>query len=287
MPSYSPVSSVLRGLEVLRQVSLAGTASVKDLHEATGIDKATVVRMLETLIHAGYVRADEGAGGYRATGRTLELSSGYDLAAAAAELAAPVLARFRAEVGWPSDLALRDGEAMILAGTSRGSGPLAFRRRPGFRAPMLETSIGRAYLAWCPEEERASLLEALTRGGPGSESGAETPPDPAAVAALIETTRARGFAVMAESYSRAAYGGTVWAMAVPVEGARLYGALNMMMLHSAVSLEQAQESYLPGLRAAAREIAEAFDAGGLMGAAGSAAGRIAPVERPGREIADG
>ncbi|QIE55038.1 helix-turn-helix domain-containing protein [Pikeienuella piscinae] len=258
MPSYKPVNALLRGLEVLRCVSRMGLATVRALHEETGVDKATIVRMLETLIHAGYVRRDKDEGGYRVAGLVLELSLGFDRLRVAADLAAPVLARFRAEIGWPSDFALRDGDAMIVAETSREPGPMFLNRRPGFRAPILPTSIGRAYLASCPAEERAEIvarLRARPEGGPSD----------AAIAALLRQVRRAGCAEMDEAYSQAEYAGLTSALAVPVMGGngRAHGALNVMYLRNAMSADRARRELPPRLRAAASELAAAFRDGGL------------------------
>lgn len=258
MSSYKPVAALLRGLEVLRLVNSMGLATIRALHEATGADKATIVRMLETLIHAGYVRRDEAAGGYRAAGRVLELSLGYDRLAVAADLAAPVLARFRAEIGWPSDFALRDGDAMILAETSREPGPMFLNRHPGFRAPIMPTSLGRAYLAHCAEVERAeiaALLRARAEGGPSD----------AEIAAIVVAVRKAGCAAMDETYSGAEYAGVTSALAVPVldgEG-RIHGALNVMYLRRAMDPARARRDLLPRLKAAADALSAAFRAGGF------------------------
>lgn len=258
MSSYKPVAALLRGLEVLRCVNRMGLATVRALHEATGADKATIVRMLETLIHAGYVRRDEAAGGYRATGRVLELSLGFDRLRVAADLAAPVLARFRAEIGWPSDFALRDGDAMIVAETSREPGPMFLNRRPGFRAPILPTSIGRAYLASCPAEERAEII-ALLRARP------EGGPSDADLAALLTQVRRAGCAEMDEAYSQAEYSGVTSALAVPVmdEDGRAHGALNVMYLRKAMGADRARRDMPPRLRTAATELAAVFREGGF------------------------
>ncbi|MGH1552922.1 hypothetical protein ACRAWF_15525, partial [Streptomyces sp. L7] len=59
----------------------------------------------------------------------------------------------------------------------------------GFKVNMLRSASGRAYLAYCPPEERATVLRRLRdRGGPG-EQLAE---DPNAIRQLVETTRHRG-----------------------------------------------------------------------------------------------
>lgn len=255
MPSYTPVAAVLRGLEILRLVSHLKVASVSQLHQETGFDKATIIRMLETLIHAGYVSRDSATGGYRITGRTLRLSAGFDMLEKAADLADPILSRFRAKVGWPSDFALRDGDAMIVAGTTRDPGPLAFNRQPGFRAPFLQTSIGRAYLAYCDKDERNAILK-LVRTGKS--------PSAAEIDRMLEDVRKDGFATMDDEYSAREYNNTMWAIAVPVmDDQRVYGAINMMLLRQAVSREQARTQYLPSLKEVADEVARAFHAGGL------------------------
>lgn len=257
MPSYKPVTAVLRGLEILRLVNRFEPATVKLLHRESGFDKATIVRMLQTLIHAGYV-AQDGDAGYRVTGRVLQLSAGFDRLETAAELAGPVLARFRAEVGWPSDIALCDDDAMIVAGTSREPGPLSFNRKPGFRAPMLETSIGRAYLAHCPEAERERILAEV------GAAGREKLPSRANIDRLLVQVRSDGFAVMDDAYSEREYNGMLWAMAVPVlDGERVHGAINMIMLRQAVTLAKARREYLPSLKAAAEDVAVAFREGGM------------------------
>src|SRR4051812_25786276 len=53
--SYRPVESAQRVLRVLRALNALRSASVAELHAATGLSKPTVVRMLETLICEGYV----------------------------------------------------------------------------------------------------------------------------------------------------------------------------------------------------------------------------------------
>lgn len=256
MPSYTPVAAVLRGLEVLRIVNRSHPATVKVIHSETGIDKATIVRMLETLIHAGYVSHDAAAGVYRVTGRVLQLSSGFSHHDKAAEVCAPILASLRRAIGWPSDFAIRDADAMIVVQTSRTDGPMFFNRRPGFRAPILTTSIGRAYLAFCPEEERDDVLALLRMSTVASAGQPAVPHD---IGERLEAVRAAGYATMDSSYSQSQYDGAITALAVPVRAReRMFGALNIMLLREAISLDAARERYLTPLQEAANAISGAF-----------------------------
>ncbi|CAH2404606.1 IclR family transcriptional regulator domain-containing protein [Mesorhizobium escarrei] len=252
MASYKPVEAVLRGLEVLRVVNRSGPATVRAIHQETGLDKSTIIRMLETLIHAGYVTVASNGGGYGVTGRVLQLSTGFVRYDKAAEICAPILSNFRQNYGWPSDFAIRDDDAMIVVRTSRETGPFNFNRNPGFRAPIMLTSIGKAYLAFCDDVEANEILDRLAETVPHL-------PSRARIERAMAKVRAAGYAVMDDGYSQREYKGTIWAMAVPVQDhARLYGALNMMFLKQTVSPDIATERYLAPLQAAAAEMAEAL-----------------------------
>lgn len=257
MPSFKPVVAVLRGLDVLRAVNETPEATVGAIHAATGLDKATIVRMLETLEHGGYVVRSGKRGAYVPAGRTLQLSQGYDVHQRLQAAAEPILAAFRRSVGWPSDLAICDRDEMIVVQTSREQGPLHLNRRPGYRAPVVVTSVGRAYLAFCSEKARQAIL-ARVAAKPGAE-----PLDLPRIEANLAEVRARGFAVMDDSYSAKEYDSLVWAMAVPVmDGAQACAALNIMMLRSAVSFDTAVEQLLEPLKETSARLAEAIRAQG-------------------------
>jgi IclR family mhp operon transcriptional activator len=117
--------------------------------------------MLETLEHEGYVMRCEEPTVYVPTGRSLLLSQGYDKYLWIGRVAEPLLNEFRKKIQWPSDIAVIDDDAMIVAHTTRQPGSLLFSRPPGFRFPLLGTSMGRAYLAFCGDSERERLVSRL------------------------------------------------------------------------------------------------------------------------------
>ncbi|WP_043339251.1 helix-turn-helix domain-containing protein [Belnapia moabensis] len=255
MPSYEPVVALLRGMEVLRTVNRLSQASVSDIHRLTGLNQPTIVRMLETLIHAGYVMRDPRMPVYLPTGRTLELSAGYMLHREVGIAATPVMTRLRAKVGWPSDVAVFDGDAMVVAHTSRGEGRFMFERRTGFRAPVLATSLGRAFLAFCarPERERALLLAARS-----PEPWNALARDPTAADAAFTAIRAAGYAAMDDAYAAREYGGLASAVAVPVLiGGVAAASLNLMYLRDAIERGTVVERLLPVLQEAAAELGTA------------------------------
>src|SRR3546814_21063315 len=99
MPSFKPVVALTRGLEWRGAVTGDRPATVGSLHKATGLDKATVVRMLETLEHAGYIMRDGERAAYAPTGRSPLLSQGYDRHLWVGSVAEPILQEVREQVG--------------------------------------------------------------------------------------------------------------------------------------------------------------------------------------------
>jgi IclR family transcriptional regulator, mhp operon transcriptional activator len=251
VPSYEPVTAVLRGLTVLQTVSSLGACTVNDIHAKMGISRATIVRMLETLIFAGYVYRPA-PGSYALTARTLALSAGYREASAIAYHAPLVLAALQEAVGWPSDVAVSQGVEMVTVATSPISGRLALNQPAGFRFGMLSTSMGLAYLAFAPENERVIALQALSSG---TEPWSELARDPNLAAETFEAIRKRGYATIDRRASLAAYGGSLQTIGVPVMvDGKPVAAMNVIFLSEAVSLLVAVKKFLPHLRAAAERL---------------------------------
>lgn len=252
--SYKPVTAALRVLDVLAAVSSApGKATVGEVHRLTGLDKATIVRMLTTLNHAGYIVRDTDELGYRTTGKTLQLSAGYDRHKTVSAIISEDLHAFRLTIGWPSDVALFDRDAMIVVDTSRQAEPMQFYRDAGYRAPMLQTSLGLSYLAFCPEAERKCFLEWAAEN-PAPQFALARRPE--LLARRLDEVRQQGYATMDESYSRENYDSQFFSLGVPLmKGTAIFGAINVMYLRSAMTPDDAREKVLAPLQQVATQIA--------------------------------
>jgi IclR family transcriptional regulator, mhp operon transcriptional activator len=254
MPSFKPVTALERGLLVLNIVSRRKRAKVPDIHAETGLDKATIIRMLETLVHVGYVARNESDGAYVPTGRTADLSSGLSVHERVADLAGPTISELHRGVGWPCDLAVLDDDAMFLVYSTNERGALRFQRSTGFRAPLLMTSLGRAYIANCEEDEQDRLIARIAKI-----PGADTAPArrPAKLRAQLNKLRSQGFALSDKQYDERQNFPTLWGFAVPVSDRdTVYGSMGMIMLRSTVSQREAVQKYLRPMQKAAAEIAE-------------------------------
>ncbi|NLH80238.1 MAG: DNA-binding transcriptional regulator [Phyllobacteriaceae bacterium] len=248
---YKQVQGLSRGLSVLRALNAAagGWASIRELGAATGLHRTTVRRLLETLMREGLVRRSTSDDSWRLTIEVRGLSEGFSDDEWISQIATPVLGDLLREVVWPSDLTTLDGDAMIIRETTHRFSPLSFHRdMVRVRMPLLSTAAGRAYLAFCPEEEREGLLARL--------AAAPNPPpflaDRRVVDRLLDATRERGIASNVGEWSSER---KITAIALPIfHRDKVAGCVNIVMLRKAIALETAIEKYAGPLRRAVAAI---------------------------------
>jgi len=157
--SYPPVEAACRVLDVLRKVNELRIATVNGIHDATGIPRSTVVRMLETLMALGYVARDNMCGGYRVTHHVQDLSAGYDCVSRVIEIARPFAIDLTRRINWPIGLGVPDGDAIAIQFWTGTISPWAHTNTVlGLRPDFYHSAMGRAYMAFCGEEERERRL---------------------------------------------------------------------------------------------------------------------------------
>ncbi|MBO0868297.1 MAG: helix-turn-helix domain-containing protein [Micromonosporaceae bacterium] len=263
-----PVESLARGLRVLRALQEMRAASLHDLHLATGLPKSTLTRILYTCHQQGVVwqRMADGAflPSYQAGPRRVGLGAApADDADLLAEVASPVLAKLGATVRWPSVLSVPRLEYMEVVETNTRRAyfdELPDRPAVNFRANMLRSASGRAYLSFCPEQERRAVLLRL-REHPIR--GHELAYDPRAVAEFVAATQRRGYAVRAADFggdyarprSEVDDGRESIAMPIVVAG-QVLGCVNITWRRAAATVRQMAARHAADLRGAATAIAE-------------------------------
>lgn len=250
---YKMVQGLSRGLAVLKALNQAegGWATIRELAEATGLHRTTVRRLLETLQKEGILRRSASDDSYRLTPDVRALSDGFREEEWISEAASPVLGELLLKVVWPSDFATLDGLSMRVRETTHRFSPLSFHKvTVRRRLPLATTAAGRAYLAFCDEEERNDLIAQLGAqpGSPFSGAG----PGRDALMTLLAQHREAGHAYNNGEWQTEQ---KILALAVPVfHAGKVAGCINIVMLRSAITLTEARKKYLAPLHAAARKI---------------------------------
>lgn len=245
---YHRVRGLEKGLAVLRAMNRLGEASAASVAGTTGLPRPTAHRLLETLLATGYVARGRVRGTYRLTPMVWSLTEGYRDDDWITDIADPVLRALGEEVVWPTDIATYDNGMMVVRTSTHHQSPLSLRRAiMGFRFPMLASSLGLAYLAFCPPTERAAILALLARSEGADGDRLRGRPS---AARLLEETRKRGYGVRRGNAKV-----RTSSIAVPImEGPRVLASLGLVWIDTAMSVEAAAERYLPLLSRAARRI---------------------------------
>ncbi|WP_028311804.1 DNA-binding transcriptional regulator [Derxia gummosa] len=251
---YATVRGLVRGLDLLRALNTfeGGRCTLADLVRETGLHRTTVRRLLETLIAENYVRRSESDGRYALALRVRSLSEGFTDDDWISGVAAPALAELLSAVLWPSDVCTPQGGRMVIRESTHRFSRLSFHRAMvGQSMPMLTTAAGRAYLAHCPEDMLASLLDFMAEQ---DDSQARLARDRRYVARLLELTRERGYAANDAEWDEQR---KIGAIALPVRhGGQVLGAVNVVFLARAFDTAEAARRFLPALAKAAARIEE-------------------------------
>jgi len=178
-----------RGLEVLRCFTAAHPVlGNKEISERTGLPKPTVSRLTYTLTTLGYLRHLPRAGKYEIGSAVLSL--GYPLLAnikvrQIARLEMKALAEYAR--GWVS-IGMRERLNMVYIETMRSKEVLDSKPDIGQTFPIVQSAMGRAFLAALPAAEREAIINQVKVKTPESWAN-----HGGKLQASFEDFRARGF----------------------------------------------------------------------------------------------
>ena len=155
--TYRPIGSLERGLAVLEKIGEHGT-SPAELSAATGINRATVYRILYTLETLGYLTISPTDHRYRLSRRVRLLSDGYTESAWITQIGIPALGRLFRRVNWPGNLATFNGDGMLVRESTHRFSPLMTHRNMVGRVIPLTSAIGQAFVAYSSAEAAEALI---------------------------------------------------------------------------------------------------------------------------------
>jgi IclR family transcriptional regulator, mhp operon transcriptional activator len=247
---WAPMRAALRTLTVLTALNVRNGATVAELADATRISRPALYRILETLREAGYISVDIARRHYCLTMRVRSLAEGFSDEDWVTQIARPALAKLQRRVIWPTDLGTFGNNGMWIRETTRTLSPLTIDRSvAGTRASLLGTAAGRAFLAFCREEEREQIVRNLQFS---PEPGNELAMERRRLNTLLADVKTRGY-----GYRYGEPPTDSGAIAVPIMyGDRVFGCVNMTFMSEALTPETAAAQHLTALRETADRIAK-------------------------------
>ena len=245
-PGDAYVQSFARGLQVIRSFSAsAPRQTLTEVAVRTGLTRAGARRILLTLQTLGYVESDGKL--FALTPRILDLGFAYLSSMPIWNVAEPVMEALVEKVKESCSAGVLEGPDIMYVLRVSTRKIMRNTLGVGSRLPAYCTSLGRMLLAGLPDDEvlrllRASALEARTR---------HTITDIDALLAKVQQARRQGWCLINQELEE----GLVSIAAPIVDGAgRTIAALNISGQVNRTPPRQMQETMLPALRDAAREV---------------------------------
>ncbi|HXJ93242.1 MAG TPA: IclR family transcriptional regulator [Terriglobia bacterium] len=152
------LSKVLKIFDLLQSHPFG--LDLKTISAEAGINKSTAYRFLAHLEREGYLMRDD-AGSYMLGMKLLQLGARGNHRTMLEQAAAPVLRDLWKATEETINLGVLDGRQVLY--TAVLESPHAFRlvSKIGMRRPLYSTALGKALLAFAPDEEKAHLLSSL------------------------------------------------------------------------------------------------------------------------------
>ena len=248
------LQSLERGLAVLQVFSREhARLSLSDVARLTGLTRATARRILLTLVHLGFVRADGRT--FALTPRVLSLGFGYLSSLNLWEIAEPLMRQLVDETDESCSAATLDLPDIVYVARVPARRIMTIALAVGSRLPAHATSMGKVLLADLPEHELAAYLAS----GPFAALTHATITEPDALRAELARVRARGWSLVDEELEMG-----LRSVAAPIRGAdgRAVAALNLVAAVPRAGLDVLREKYVPLLLRTAEQISQAFTQSG-------------------------
>lgn len=260
------IRSLARGLEVLQLLQTSGALTLAELHRLSGVPKASLLRILKTLMEQGAVWQRMADNAYVPSYSLSELAGRLDREHELVEAASPILETLSEQIKWPSVLAVPRLTHMEVIETNASRamidnvplGPI------GFQVNMLRSASGRAYIAACEDPVRKATLDRLRKSPRAGDRWAQSPEY---VEQMLAETRARGFALRDPEFGgdydsgRDAVDDARDSLGVAIRlGNHVPGAINVTWARRIFTREKAIENFAEPAMHAARQIARRLSA---------------------------
>ena len=242
------IRALFRGLSALRIVSDTGGATCQYIANELTLSRPTVYRILETLVASGLATMDEGKV-YRPTFAVRALENGLTDRAWALWTATPTLAELQKEVVWTCEIATFEDYAMVRRDSMHLENPFRIDVRNFDDRPrsMLTSALGRAYLAFAPEQETSLILRHIERFGDPVDAEAQIGTQ---TEAQLQSVRDKGYALEQRlSYPH------VTSIAAPIRfRGRVLACIDVAWISRAIKVKEGIDQFVPALMRAQTEI---------------------------------
>ena len=247
--------SLSRGLQILALLNKRDSSSVAELVRELNIPRASVYRIVDTLIQDGFIYRHQSDDRLRITLNVRSLSDGFTEEAHMAAVSQSTLSQLTRRFKWPVTLATISGMDLIIRENTDHESPFATERFSiGYKLPVLATASGLCILAFMTDHKRQIFLTTLAKSGGKNKLVTHRE---RMLQKKFTAIQNLGYSVHHRARSRS----DLTAMAVPIITSQgiVRGALTIRYARSTASVRDAVKTYVPDLQDAAKRIARRID----------------------------
>ncbi|MFE4708845.1 IclR family transcriptional regulator [Peribacillus simplex] len=147
------ISSVEKAIDILLALQSKNNKSIRELGEELNISKSALHRTLQTLESRGFVKQDQLSEKYSLGYKILELSASLKKDIEIRNLAYEHMEELRNLVGDTIQLAILNGESILIIETVDGTNDLRVFSQAGEKYPITYGNFGRVFLSQFSTEE--------------------------------------------------------------------------------------------------------------------------------------
>lgn len=158
--------SLVRGLNLLERLAgHPGGLALSELAEQADLAPSTTHRLLQALQSQGFVTQDSELGVWKIDVKTFRIGNSFLEARDFVGTSRPFLRRLTEQTGETANLGVRDGGTAVFLAQSESPQMMRMITRLGSRAPLHASGVGKALIAWLPEDllERILAERGLSR----------------------------------------------------------------------------------------------------------------------------
>ena len=250
--SFLPIRSVMRTLKILEELNKNRVSTIRHLHLKTKMPKPTIVRVLQTLLQAGYVTNDPRQAGYQVTSKVNSLSAGFHGDPLVVEVGRAQAIALTKKFTWPASIATLEKTKVVVRYSTISDSPNSpFHATVNMSLTLDKHALGLAYLAFCPKTEQEILLRTL--GYLNLLKGAALNEKEILLKQSLQRVHHQGFSERnPETEPRSSN-----TIAVPIYGEnRVMGTLGLTYFRSAYNSFEATQKFVTTLQKAAKSVSK-------------------------------
>jgi IclR family transcriptional regulator, pca regulon regulatory protein len=185
------IESLARGLRVLQSFGIdRRPMTLSDLAKSSNLPRATVRRILMTLVKSGFVSGDERL--FSLTPRVLLLASAYLISNQISTVMQPLMDEVAGKAKEVCSLAILDEDEVVFVARSSPARVFSTGLDIGYRLPAFCTSVGRVLLSRLTNQELTDRIERMTLSAQTTSTLVDKP----TVIATIIADRTKGYSLV-------------------------------------------------------------------------------------------